>query len=121
MIEELLDLAGIDVLAAANDHILDATRDAVVALFILDAQVATVKEAILVDYLGGGLGVVVIALHRIVAAVAHLALYANGAFLACLGVDHPHFRKLIIAADGSIAYLRRIVDPGVGHTRRSFG
>ena len=79
------------------------------------------QEAILVDHLVGGLLIIVITLHRVIAAVAHLALYANGAFLARLGVDHSYFRKLIIPADGSIAYLRRIVDPGVGHTRRSFG
>src|SRR3989337_2729861 len=38
-VEELLDLARVDVLAAPDDHVLDAPRDGEVALVVEDAEV----------------------------------------------------------------------------------
>src|SRR3546814_10580666 len=44
-VEELLDLTRIDVLAAADHHVLHATDDVAVTLFIEDRQIARVHPA----------------------------------------------------------------------------
>ena len=61
LIEEFLDFARIDVLAATDDHVLDAAGDLVKALLVLDAEVAGVEESVLVNDFGGGLRVLVVA------------------------------------------------------------
>src|SRR6266850_766446 len=47
--KELLDLARIDVLSAANDHVLDPSDDVAIALFIDGGEVAGVHPAGAVD------------------------------------------------------------------------
>ena len=71
--DEVLDLLGRDVLAAADDDILDASRDVVVAVGIHVPDVAGVQPAVGVDALGGLLGQLVVDLHRDEAAAADLA------------------------------------------------
>ena len=43
-VEQLLDLARVNVLAAADHHVLDAADDAAVAVLVQRRQVATVPE-----------------------------------------------------------------------------
>ena len=47
--KEFLDLARIDVLAAANDHVLDAPDDVAVALRVDRREVSRMHEALRVD------------------------------------------------------------------------
>ena len=121
LVEELLDFAWVDVLTPTDNHILDAARDAIVAVFVLHAEVARMEESVLVDDFGGGFGVLVVTLHRIVATVAHFALHTHGTFFARFGVDDTHFGKLIVTAYGGATHFERVVHTGVGHTRRCFG
>jgi hypothetical protein len=72
-VEELLDLARVDVLPAADHHVLDAADDVAVAVVAHHGQVAGVHPAVGVDRLGGALGVVPVAQHHRVAAGAELA------------------------------------------------
>ena len=67
------DLARVDVLAAADDHLLDPARDAAVAALVHGAEVAGVQPAARVDRRAGGLRVAEVARHDVVAAGADLA------------------------------------------------
>ena len=75
-VEELLDLPRVHVLAAADDHVLDAADDVEVAVGVHHREVAGVHPAVGVDRLGGALGVVPVAEHHRVAARAELARLA---------------------------------------------
>ena len=55
-IEEVLDLLGVDVLAAADDHVLNPPGDAEIAVFIHARHVARMEPAVLVDGEGRRLG-----------------------------------------------------------------
>ena len=121
MIQELLDLAWVDVLTTADNHILDTTGNAVESLLVLHAQVARVQIAVLVYHLGRGCGVLVVTLHHVESLAAHLALHAYGALLARLGVEHLHVYKRIVATHGLASLLEGVVQAGLRHTRRTLG
>src|SRR5215210_5923610 len=72
-VEELLDLARIEVLAAADDHVLDAPDDPQVALLVHHRKVARVHPARAVEHLVRLLGLVPVPEHHGVAARAQLA------------------------------------------------
>ena len=78
-VEKLLDLAGIDVFAAANDHVARAAGDVEASVFAHHAQVAGVQPAVGLDHLRGSFGIAVIALHHRVAANADFALHRRAA------------------------------------------
>ena len=90
-VQEVLDLARVDVLAAANDGVLGAALEAEVAVGVHDGEVAGVQPAFGVDGLGGGRGIVVVALHHQIAARAQFALLFDGHALPDLGIDDLHF------------------------------
>ena len=71
-VEHLLDLARIDVVAAADDEILLAVDDEQEAVLVDVAEVAGAHPAAGEGRLGG-LGIVVVALHHVDAADHHLA------------------------------------------------
>ena len=71
-VEELLDLARIDVLAAADHHVLDPAGDREIAVLVHHRDVAGVHPPVAVDGLRGLLGVVPVAGHHTVAAGAQL-------------------------------------------------
>ena len=71
-VEELLDLARVDVLAAADHHVLDPADDVAVAVLAHLGEVAGVHPAVGVDRLGGLLRLVPVAEHHRVAAGAEL-------------------------------------------------
>src|SRR5579872_7486103 len=88
LVEHLLDLARVDVVAAADDQVLLAVHDVEVAVLVDPGQVAGVEPAV-ADRLGGGLGPLPVALHDVRPAdddLAHLAL----GLLAVLVVHDPH-------------------------------
>ena len=67
-VEKLLDLAGINVLAAADDHVLQPPDDVAVALRVDGREIAGMHEPGLVDGSGGCAGVVPVAAHDAIAA-----------------------------------------------------
>src|SRR5581483_7371339 len=106
-VEELLDLPGVDVLPAPDDHVLDAADDVDVAVLVHGGQVAGVHPARPVDGLGGALRVVPVAGHHRVAPGAQLAGRPPGDDPARLGVgdlhldvgvDPPHRRHPVLQA-----------------------
>src|SRR5699024_5001056 len=86
-VEELLHLAWVDVLAAADDHVLDPAGDLHVAVGIHHADVPGVHPAGLVDRLGGLVRLVPVAEHDAVAPGAELSGLAARQGLAGGGVD----------------------------------
>ena len=107
-VDEVLYFLGIDVLTAADYHILDTARDLEVAVGQAAQQVAGMEPAVLVDGGGGGLGHLIVALHNVVAAGN-----AVWNFLAGLGVDYLALNAEEGAADGIYAHFERV--GGLGH------
>ena len=76
-INELLNLLGIDVFAAADYHVLEPARDSVVALGRFAGEVTGVQPAVLVNGGGGCFGHFVVALHNVIAARHKFACFAD--------------------------------------------
>src|SRR4029434_8757087 len=108
-VEELLDLAWIDVLAAADDHVLDPADDVGVAVGVHGRQVAGVHPARLVDGLAGGLGVVPVAEHDHVPAGAQLARGVAGDDPPAVGVDDLDLDVRVNPAYGGDPLVDRVV------------
>ena len=105
---ELLDLLGVDVLAAADYHILETAGDSEVALLVVGCEVARVKPAVLVNGILGRHRHLVVALHGVVALGAELAVDTTGTFQTGLGIHDlaAHMGEGI--ADGVGTHLQRI-------------
>src|SRR3712207_5380400 len=73
LVEDLLDLARVDVVAAADDHLLLAVDDEEVAVLVDLAHVARPEPAVVVEDLFGGVLLVPVALHDVVALDGDLA------------------------------------------------
>ena len=86
-VQEFLDLARIDVLAAADNHVLDAPDDVDVALVVHGRQVPSVHPARGIDGLTGRFGIVPVTEHDAVAARAQLARLTARQNLTALGVN----------------------------------
>ena len=99
LVEHLLDLARVHVEPAAQDHVLRAVHDVVVARGIAPGEVAGAEPAVLGDGLGGGLRLAPVALHHVLPADPHLA---QGLLIA-LGHDGPVRRHQLqfAPADGA--------------------
>src|SRR3954454_9448286 len=97
LVEDLLDLARVDVVAAADDHVLLAVDDEEVAVLVDLGHVARVEPAVAHDLLRGVVAVPV-ALHEVVAADGDLADLALAHLLAVL-VDRLHLHALDRGAD----------------------
>src|ERR1700712_1218142 len=106
-VEELLDLARVHVLPAADDHVLDAAGDVDVALVVHHAEVAGVHPAGAVDHLGGLLRLLPVAQHHRVAAGAELARGAARDRQPGLRVDDLRLEVGQRAADGRDAAVQR--------------
>ena len=120
MIEKLFDFARIDIFTAADNHVFDASGDAVVAVFVFYTQVSGVQETVLVDDLGCGLRILIISFHGVVTAVAHFTLHAYRALFAGFRVDDFHFGMLKVASYGVAAYIERVVYSRGGHAGSGF-
>src|SRR5437588_13024600 len=86
--QKLLELDGEDVLAAANDHILEAAHDVDVTAFVHSCQVTGMQPAIAVNRLRGFLGHLVIALHNQETPAAELDALTAGNRLAGDGIEN---------------------------------
>ena len=73
--DDFFELARIDVVAAAKDHVFFAVDDREIAFVVHDADVAGVKPAVAKGF-GGRLGAFVVALHHVCAANDDLAAFA---------------------------------------------
>jgi len=65
LVEHLLDLAGVHVVAAADDYVLGPVDDVVVAVLVAAGQVSAAEPAV-ADGRCRGLGLVQVALHHVV-------------------------------------------------------
>src|SRR5580700_5079501 len=117
-VEELLDLARVDVLTAADHHVLDPADDADVTVLVHRREVAGVHPALLVDRLGGALGVVPVSAHDHIPAREELAGLAALDGAAIIGTPtHPDDLDLDVGADladRAAAVLERVVAPHLG-------
>ena len=111
--DEVLYLLGRDVLAAADDEILESAGDVVVAILVHAANVTGMEPAVFVDALRGLLGHLVVALHVVVAAAADFAISVDGRDLTRLGIDDGDFDsghrltdRLALALDGLLEVTR---------------
>ena len=120
-VEELLDLARVDVLPAADDHVLDPAGDVDVAVGVHHRQVAGVHPAGRVDRLGGLLRLVPVAEHHRVAAGAQLAGLAAGQRPPGLRVDDLDLDVRVHPPDGRHPPVQRVVGAGLGGHRRGLG
>ena len=120
--QQLLELARIDVLAAADDHVLEPALDRAIAARVHRAEVAGMQPAVGVDGGGGRLGHLEIAEHDVIAARAELADRRRSApvspvsgstiLVSMLGSGRP-----MVPALSSIA----VVGAGLRRDRRAFG
>src|SRR5277367_4016113 len=76
-VKKFLDFARIDVFAAADNHVFQASGDAEIAVGAHGCKVAGVQPAFGVNGAGGGVGVLIVTFHIGVAAGAELALFAD--------------------------------------------
>ena len=117
--EKLLDLARIDVLAAAQDHVLDAPGDAREALGVDHGQIARVHPAVDQDGVGP-FAVVPVALHHRIAAGQQFALLSHGQDPA-VPIHHLAFHVRMDAAHRADALFDRVIDVGLKGHGRGFG
>ena len=86
---DALDLGGVGVESADDEHVLLAVGDREVAASVEQTDIAGVEPSVRVDGLGRRLGVVEVALHEVVAAHEHLA-GLTGAHRPAVVVDDAH-------------------------------
>src|SRR5581483_10448543 len=120
-VEELLDLPGVDVLPAPDDHVLDAADDVDVAVLVHRGQVAGVHPAALVDGLGRALGVVPVARHHGVAPGAGHARRPPGDDPPGFRVDDLHLDVGMDPPDGRRPVLQAVVGRGLRRHRVRLG
>src|SRR4029079_7186385 len=116
----LLDLARVDVLAAADQHVLDAADDVRVAVGVDRREVAAVHPAGGVDRLARALVVLPVAAHHRVATRAQLARVADGDD-AAVAVDDLDLEVRLDAADRRDAALEGVVEARLERDRRRLG
>src|SRR6266481_82696 len=118
--EKFLDLARVEVLTAADHHVLDAADDVAVALRIDDGDIAGVHPATGIEHVGGLFGFVPIAQHDAVAAGAQFAPFA-ARHDASLEIDNLDLDMGMNAPDGGDPTLQRIVRRALKADRAGFG
>src|ERR1700688_1057066 len=106
-IEEFLDLARVEVLAAADHHVLDAADDVAIAFGVDHGDVARMHPAIGIEHVGGFLRLVPIAEHDAVAAGAEFAAFAAWHH-AAVEIDHLDLDMWMNASDGGYPALQGI-------------
>src|SRR3954470_23462211 len=112
-VQELFDLTGVDVLAAADDHVLDPADDVDVAVVGHHRLVAGVHPAGAVDRLGGLFGVLPVAEHDAVAARLELSGRAARQCAAGDRVGDPDLDVRVDVPDGRGAVLEVVVGAGL--------
>jgi len=116
-VEELLDLARVDVLATSDDQVLDPANDGEVAGVVHHGQVAGVHPAGLVDHLVRHGRLLPVAEHHRVAAGAELPRRAARHSQPVLGVDHLDLQVRVHPPDGRYPALQVVVTAGLRRHR----
>ena len=119
--QEFLDFARVDVLAAADDHVLDPPGDAETSVGQPHGQIAGVQPTLGIDGGGRGLGIVIVAQHDDVPPRAQFALLIVGQRGTAQRIGNLHFHAGERPADRLDAQLERVVGPGLGDHRRGLG
>ena len=119
LVPEVLDLRRVDVLAAPDQHVLDAADDAAVALRVDGREVAGVHPAV-DDRLARRPGVAPVALHHRVPVGQQLALNTHRGG-ASGGVDDLHLDMRQDASDGGDPALDAVVHVRLERDRARLG
>src|SRR6185437_8893973 len=85
--QNFLELARVDVLAPANDHVLQPSLDRAIAPCIHRTEVAGVQPSFRVDRRPGGSLVLEISMHDVIAARAYFTDLADRDRLSCARID----------------------------------
>src|SRR5262249_5419428 len=119
--KEFFDLARVDVLAAADDHVFEAAGDAVVAVGRLTSEIARVQPAVGGEGSGGLDRLVIVALHDTVSAAHELALLSRRHRLDRTRLDQLDLDAGKELADRADAMLDAIGSPGLRDDRAGLG
>src|SRR6267378_6351039 len=119
--QQFLEFARIDVLTAANDHVLQSSLDRAVTPAIHRAEVAGMQPALGVDGSLGGRFVLKITMHDVIAACTYLADLADRNDLSRLLIDDLHLDVRHRRADGIGLVGDGIGGPGHQGDRRALG
>src|SRR5581483_10766332 len=119
--QQVFDFLRRDVLAAANDDVLDAARDAHVTFRVHRRLIARPQPSILVNRRVRRFGVAVITLHHVVTAHTQLARFAGTDFFVSHRVNDLYLHFGQHAANGPGAIFNRVIARGLRDARRSFG
>ena len=119
--KEFLDLLRIDVLAAPDDHILEASFHPAIAPFVHRAEIAGVQPAVGIDRLSCLLWHLEVARHHLIAAHAQLSDGAGRDDGSCRRLDDLDLGVGQRLADGLCLVLRCIRGLGLGDDPAGFG
>src|SRR5262245_3126508 len=100
-IKELLNLTWIDVLTAADNHVLPPSADTEIPVLEHHRQVSRVQPAIRIDRLARSLTITIVALHHRIPTRAQLADFTAWQRLTARGIDNLHFCARQRAPHGS--------------------
>src|SRR2546421_8419665 len=120
-VEELLDLARVDVLASANDHVLDPADDVDVAVLVHGGQVAGVHPAPAVHGLRRPFRLLLVAEHDRVAAGEQFARLPPGRRGAAAGIGDLDLDVGVDPPDARNPLVQLVVRSGLGRHRRCLG
>ncbi len=119
--QDPFDLGRVDVLAAADDHVLDAVGDVDVAVGIHVAAIAGAQPAVLGDRRGGRLRLAPVAAHQLFAADPDLARDTGRDRLAGAGFAHADLdpRDRLARRDQPMGHRRVLVVGGEQHAHHA--
>ena len=120
-VDEFLDFLRVDILTAADDHILQTAGNTVITLRRPAGKVARVQPAVLVDGGGGCLGHLIVTLHNIVTAGHKLSDHAVRAVLSGFRIHNLALDLRKCASDGGNSHFQRIGRTAHGAAGRSLG
>src|SRR5215467_3167674 len=112
-IEEFLDLTGIDVLTAANDHVLDTPNNIDIAINIHCRQVAGMHPVGLIDSTSRLLRIIPVAQHNAIASCAELTRLANRDDLTRLRINNFDLNMRMNSANAADTFLEWGIDTGL--------
>ena len=117
-VDELLDLLRVNILTSADDHVLQTSRDTVIALRCAAGQIARVQPSVLIDRRSRRFRHLVVTLHNVVAAGHELADDLIRAVLPGLRIDDLAFHLGKCGSDGRDTDFQRIRRPAHGTAGR---
>src|SRR6202040_1849362 len=120
-VEELFDLPRVNVLAAANHHVLDPAGDSDVSVVVHDRDVSGVHPSRIVDYFGGLLRLVPVPRHHAVPTCAQLARGIARKLFARTRIDDLDLQMWSDTPHRADPALEGIVGPGLSRYRRRLG